>query len=180
MARRILIVGDSKSGKSHYSLELARTFSYPVFYLATADLNDENLQEPIRKQKKDRWHEIETIEETIYIAQKIKENEDVDKVMVIDCLTLWMENLSRLMGEGSKSIEEQIQIFFQALEGTSLNMILVIHSSGMEKRSFLQMAKVPANELVNFNQEVALRCDEIIFMEKGYPMTIKRVRMDEF
>ena len=180
MGRKILITGGVKSGKSHYSLELARTFSYPVLFLATADPNDESMKERIERHKKDRGREFETVEETIYIAQKIKDKEKVDTVMIIDCLTLWMNNLFQVLGKGSPEMLQQKKLFFQAVEETPLNLVMVTNEVGMGIYPMNQLARDFVDELGIFNQEVAQRCDEIIYMVAGYPQTVKRVRMDEF
>ena len=98
----ILIGGGARSGKSSYALTLARASGgraprpaadppIGLFFLATATPTDPDIAARIDRHKSDRGPDFQTIEEPVEIAQKIPSSGTV----VVDCLTLWLSNLSQ-------------------------------------------------------------------------------------
>jgi len=85
----ILITGGQRSGKSSYAQKLALSLSANPIYLATSAIWDEEHRQRIERHKRDRGPEWTNIEE-----QKDLQNIDVNnRVVVIDCVTLWDTNL---------------------------------------------------------------------------------------
>ena len=93
MARVILITGGSRSGKSEYAQKLAEDMPGRRVFIATCPPMDDEMRDRIRKHQQARarsnW---QTIEETIDLVGALRNTSEYD-VILIDCLTLWVNNL---------------------------------------------------------------------------------------
>ena len=92
MTRRlILVLGGTRSGKSRFGLERARTLagSEPVAFLATARPGDPELERRIESHRRARPASWPTIEVGVDLADTIREAPD-DRTILLDGLTLWL------------------------------------------------------------------------------------------
>ena len=93
MAEIILITGGSRSGKSAFAQKTAEALPGPRAYIATCPVIDPETEKRIRKHREARrgkgW---ETIEETVDLAGAIRRAVTC-RVLLVDCLTLWINNL---------------------------------------------------------------------------------------
>jgi adenosylcobinamide kinase / adenosylcobinamide-phosphate guanylyltransferase len=87
-----LLLGGARSGKSALAVRMAREWSDPVTYVATAEAGDEDMARRIARHRADRpdWP---LIEEPRELARVLRENPSGG--LVIDCLNLWVANLLR-------------------------------------------------------------------------------------
>ena len=175
MSKKILITGGCRSGKSRHALMLARNIPGNKFYVATAEPLDKEMEERIKKHQQERQVEWETHEESINLTQVFKQLEDRSGVLILDCLTLWLSNLlgknldpdsifmeaGRLMDQSDKM---QCQIFFVTNEV----------GSGIVPEN--KLARDFRDLMGGINQLIAQRCDEVIHMVSGIPVTIKSNR----
>ena len=90
MTRKIiLITGGQRSGKSGEAERLALSLAPDPVYLATAHVWDEEFRERVRRHQARRGPQWTNIEEEKYLS-----HHDVSgRVVVIDCVTLWLTNL---------------------------------------------------------------------------------------
>ena len=86
----IFITGGARSGKSSYAQQQALALSSQPIYVATAKkhTNDEEFSQRINRHISDRDERWITIEEQMYISKLLLN----DKIVVIDCVTLWLSN----------------------------------------------------------------------------------------
>jgi adenosylcobinamide kinase/adenosylcobinamide-phosphate guanylyltransferase len=93
MAQTILVTGGSRSGKSGYAQARAENCRGRKLFVATCPRIDGEMDERIANHKLERqgknWH---TIEEETHLAKIIDDNY-ASEVLLIDCLTLWVNNL---------------------------------------------------------------------------------------
>ena len=93
MAKIIFVTGGSRSGKSDYAQKMAEALPGPRAYLATCPIIDEEMAERCRKHQEARARaDWDTIEEERDIAGILNADEK-HKVILVDCLTLWVNNL---------------------------------------------------------------------------------------
>ena len=88
MKKIILITGGQRSGKSVYAEKLALSLSDNPVYLATAHVWDDEFKERVRKHQERRGEQWTNIEEEKYLSK----HDIYNKVIVIDCVTLWCTN----------------------------------------------------------------------------------------
>ena len=89
MKRIILITGGQRSGKSSRAEELALSLSDHPVYLATAHIWDEEFSERVRRHQERRGPQWTNIEEEMTLSK----HDVTGRVVVIDCVTLWLTNI---------------------------------------------------------------------------------------
>jgi adenosylcobinamide kinase / adenosylcobinamide-phosphate guanylyltransferase len=179
MSRLIYISGGCRSGKSAYAQSLAENTPGRRAYLATCPLIDTEMEQRIalhRQQRADR--EWETIEAPLDLAGAIEQAENFD-VLLIDCLTLWVNNLLYEAEQKGVSLSEQM-ISKQCTELVAVcrkrNQTIIFVSNE------LGMGLVPADPLSRryrdclgrCNQTIAKLANEAVFMVSGIPLTLKQ------
>jgi adenosylcobinamide kinase/adenosylcobinamide-phosphate guanylyltransferase len=167
--RSALILGGARSGKSAYAQRLAEAYGSERLYLATAAAGDEEMAERIARHRADRGQGWTTLEEPVEIAAALLKHAQAGRVVVVDCLTLWLSNLmfaGRDPGAAVTALAEAIG----ALAGP---VIFVSNEVGM--------GLVPDNKLGRefrdwqgrANREIGAACDAVIFIAAGLPLQLK-------
>ncbi|MCX5829996.1 MAG: bifunctional adenosylcobinamide kinase/adenosylcobinamide-phosphate guanylyltransferase [Deltaproteobacteria bacterium] len=190
MAEIILVTGGSRSGKSTFAQQLAESLSETRTYLATCPVIDREMAERIEKHRRDRQdRRWQTIEEETDLAralcQRVWEGrgkgegeEKKEGVILVDCLTLWINNLLyQAEKQGASLSEEDIvaasQEVLQAAWSCEGTVIFVSNEVGLgivpdhfSGRLFRDLAG-------RCNQVFAREADAVVFMVSGIPMWIK-------
>src|SRR5262245_45646189 len=88
-----LILGGARSGKSHFAEQLALEHGGDaVVFLATAEAMDDEMRERIARHRAARPAAWRTVEAPRDPASALKELHELPRVVVLDCLTLWLTN----------------------------------------------------------------------------------------
>ncbi len=174
MKHLTFILGGARSGKSRFALELGNRKQGHKIFLATAQAFDAEMAERIEKHKQDRAEDWQSIETAIKLAETLQslDREKKADVIVIDCLTLWLNNLLMLT-EDSEKIIEQIDALMRVIQKLELNIIAVSNEVGLGivpdnalSRRFRDLAGV-------LHQKWAAVSDEVYWVTAGIPMKIK-------
>ena len=179
VAKIIFVTGGSRSGKSSYAQKQAEALPGPRAYLATCPVIDEEMAARCRKHQQARRHAAwDTIEEERDLAGVLSVNRE-HQVILVDCLTLWVNNLIYEAGQNNRGmteedITEKCRILLAACTTFSGTVIFVTNEVGM--------GIVPDNALGRIFRDVAGRCnqiiaraaDEAIFMVSGIPLHLKK------
>ena len=171
MKKMILITGGQRSGKSTKAEELALELSKNPVYLATAHIWDEEFRIRVQKHQERRGPEWTNIEEEINIS-----NYDVTgRVVVIDCITLWLTNIISIE-HGTLNIEhylEKAKKEFDAFTKYDATFIFVTNEIGLGGVSTNQLQRKFTDLQGWMNQYIAQKADEVILMVSGIPVKIK-------
>ena len=128
MRKITLILGGARSGKSVFGEKLALNKDSKPIYIFTAQSFDEEMDERIRihkvRRKKQSWQDVEA---TINLPAAISELSKKEKVILVDCLSLWLTNL--IINE--RNIDRDITEFLNALEKSPSDVILVSSEVGL-------------------------------------------------
>lgn len=178
MAEIILITGGDRSGKSAYAQKLAEGLPGPRAYVATCPVIDEEMAERVRKHKAVRCHaDWETIEETLDLAGAIR-GAGTFRVLLVDCLTLWANNLLYEAGqEGGVFTEEEMAERCRDLVGACRSFTGTIIFVTNE----LGMGIIPENEAARrfrdlagrMNQMIAAAAGTVTLLVSGLPLALK-------
>ena len=84
-----VITGGQRSGKSEYGEKTALSLDATPTYLATSKYWDDEYRKRIEIHQKRRTDNWTTIEETLYLSKVSA----VNKVLFVDCITLWITNV---------------------------------------------------------------------------------------
>ena len=166
MKRIILITGGQRSGKSKKAEALALSLSSNPVYLATAHIWDDEFRERVRRHQERRGPEWTTIEEEIHLSR----HDMTGRVVVIDCVTLWLTNMldSSLQGNLEKAFAE-----FDAFTAPEATYIFVTNEIGLGGISENALQRRFTDLQGMMNQYIAARADEVILMISGIPVKLK-------
>lgn len=172
---KILITGGVRSGKSRYAVNRALNYAVPRVYLATAETFDDGMRERIAKHQAERKSDFLTVEEPLDLAGRIENLEFQPAVVLIDCLTVWVNNLIYHFGEKDLRIQKAIQDLMQQIEGSKLPVILVTNEIGLGVMPENALARHYIDQLGTLNQSMASICDEVILIVAWIPQRLKGV-----
>jgi adenosylcobinamide kinase / adenosylcobinamide-phosphate guanylyltransferase len=88
----VVLLGGARAGKSALAVELARGWSGPVAFIATAEAGDDEMARRIARHREERPADWSTTEEPIALREALR-GVDAATYVVVDCLTLWVANL---------------------------------------------------------------------------------------
>ena len=169
MKKIILITGGQRSGKSTKAEELALELSQNPVYLATAHIWDEEFRLRVQKHQERRGPEWTNIEEEKYLSK----HDLTGRVVVIDCVTLWLTNwistdnadVDAILTAAKKELDK-----FTARDAT---YIFVTNEIGLGGVSTNQLQRRFTDLQGWMNQYIAQKADEVILMVSGIPVKIK-------
>ncbi len=172
MGKKTLITGGCRSGKSCHALILAEGIPGDHIYLATAEALDSEMAERITKHQQERGDGWETNEEPIELVKVFKRHESRAGVLILDCLTLWLSNL---LGKkcDRESILEEVDRLMDQSEHMQCQIIYVTNEVGAGIVPENKLARDFRDLMGAVNQLVAQRCDAVIHMVSGIPVSIK-------
>ena len=110
-----LITGGIRSGKSAQALERARSFPGPKYFLATAEPLDEEMKLRITRHQAERGLEFLTIEEPVHLSSALKKIPQEQGLILIDCLTLWINNLLFHFENEPARVQNEIESFLEEI-----------------------------------------------------------------
>ena len=168
MRRIILITGGQRSGKSQHAEQTAlRLTDHPV-YLATSHIWDEEFRQRVLRHQERRGPQWTNIEEEKFLSR----HNVTARVVVIDCVTLWLTNFFFEQQNVSKTLETVKEEFdcFTSQDATFIFVTNEIGSGGVSdnvvQRQFTDLEGW-------MNQYIASKADEVILMVSGIPLKVK-------
>jgi len=170
--RMIFVTGGCRSGKSRYALHYANQHFSKKLFMATCEALDEEMARRIENHKKVRGPEWQTIEEPVEIVSKINEYGADGKVILIDCLTLWLYNLL-MRWDNDLRIMEETEKLIDSLKKSPTSSILVSNEVGMGIVPADPLSRRYRDLLGTMNQRIAEALDTVIFMVSGIPLFLK-------
>ena len=163
------ISGGARSGKSAYAQELALSLSDNPIYLATARNWDADFDQRIKRHQSDRDERWENIEEEKYPAKFNLKN----RVVVLDCVTLWLTNF---YVDTKYDIEEslkQIKQAFDEMIKIEATFIIISNELGMGLHADTESGRKFTDLQGWTNQYIAKKADKAIFMVSGLALVLK-------
>jgi adenosylcobinamide kinase/adenosylcobinamide-phosphate guanylyltransferase len=168
-SRIIFITGGARSGKSRYAQELALQLSRQPVYVATARKWDAEFQQRIQRHQNDRDERWTSIEEEKHISQLDLQ----DKVVVIDCVTLWLTNFFL---DNKYDIDQCLSVCkqeIQQLQQQAGTFIIISNEIGMGVHAETEIGRKFTDLQGWMNQYIAAVADKVVFMVSGIAMEIK-------
>lgn len=179
---RTLVFGGARSGKSAHAERLAAATGKEVVYIATARAGDGEMAARIEHHRRQRDAGWTTVEEPLALAQAIRQWAEPQRLLLIDCLTLWLTNLLFSQAQEFPEVgcitppalfHEQRQLFLDALAGATGEIILVSNEVGMGIVPQGAVSRWFVDEAGRLNQAVAAICERAVFVAAGLPLALK-------
>jgi len=167
--RRVLVLGGARSGKSRTAQALAETASDRRIYVATAQAFDDEMRERIAHHQTERDSLWETLEAPFELARTIRTETGADRVVLVDCLTLWLSNI--LLAE--RDPDREAELLVQAVSGAAGPLVLVSNEVGHGIVPQTALGRRFRDEQGRLNQRIAAACDAVVLVAAGCPVLIK-------
>lgn len=167
-----LVLGGARSGKTRHALHLAEAAGVRPVYVATATAFDEEMQARIDAHKAERDERWTTIEASLALPEAIRAQAGPDCVLLVDCLTLWLNNL--MFGEAD--VATATDALCSALQQASGPVILVSNEIGLGLVPETPLGRRFRDAQGRLNQRVAEVAQRVTFVAAGLPLQLKPTR----
>jgi adenosylcobinamide kinase/adenosylcobinamide-phosphate guanylyltransferase len=168
----VLIIGGCRSGKSSHALHLADNLAGQKIFIATCVPRDREMEQRVLHHQKQRNPNWKTLEVPLLLSEAIRENSRRGHVILVDCLTLWINNLI-MENNDPENIDMHIQKLIQSLEKTECPVILVSNEVGTGIVPENRLARLFRDVAGFANQKIAACVDSVVWMAAGIPVEIK-------
>lgn len=168
------VVGGARSGKSSFALSLAGQAGSPRLYIATARPLDAEMEERIRAHREERGGGWETLEETTEVAAGVRRSgeEALYRVVLVDCLTLWLTNLL-MAGLDDAAVKKEVDGLIDAFKGASAKVIAVSNEVGLGIVPGDPLSRRFRDLSGTMNQRMAAAATQAFFVASGIPIRMK-------
>ena len=168
-----LVLGGARSGKSRYAEQLAKQLSLQsareVVFIATATEIDEEMSARITKHQQQRLSDWQLIEAPLDLTSAIKNIKD--KVILVDCLTLWLNN--QMYHQPEQDFKGLVQRLADTLNTSDCDIILVSNEVGLGVIPMGKLSRQFVDQAGWMNQALAATADNVCFIAAGLSMKLK-------
>jgi adenosylcobinamide kinase/adenosylcobinamide-phosphate guanylyltransferase len=165
----IFITGGARSGKSRYAQQLALQWSNSPVYVATARHWDDDFEKRIQRHQSERDERWTSIEEEKHISGLSFSG----KVVVVDCVTLWLTNFFTDTKYDVDASLQQGKLEIDQLDTANNTYIIISNELGMGMHADTEIGRKFTDLQGWMNQYIAQKANKVVFMVSGIPLTIK-------
>lgn len=183
----ILVTGGARSGKSAFAEKLAAEMGTSIGYIATAQIYDEEMRYRVKLHRERRPENWQTYEAPYWADKAIVEAADSHKVLLFDCLTLYLSNLLCLMPEEELTDDKVYAMLTEQME----KLLAAAQTAVTQGATIIFVTNevgagiVPENKLARLyrdlsglaNQKIAAAADEVYAVMAGIPVNIKKLNV---
>jgi adenosylcobinamide kinase/adenosylcobinamide-phosphate guanylyltransferase len=180
---RTLILGGARSGKSALAERLARDSGKEVVYLATSQAGDAEMATRIAHHRARRAEDWQTVEEPTALAATLAALCAPGRIVLVDCLTLWLSNLMFSTHQDYPEVGpidltplflgERLALMTWLEAPAQGDVIFVSNEIGLGVVPFGAVSRAFVDEAGRLNQDVAARCERVLFVAAGLPIALK-------
>lgn len=170
-----LILGGARSGKSAYAEKIAAESGFPVTYIATAQVYDNEFGQRVEHHRLRRPAHWQTIEQSFNLGLVLKNHASANSCVIIDCLTLWLAQCICPDCERPENLNwlDERNALLQALAEVPGLILLVSNEVGMGIVPLGEINRQFQDEQGRLNQSVAQVANKVSFVAAGLPLTLK-------
>jgi adenosylcobinamide kinase/adenosylcobinamide-phosphate guanylyltransferase len=173
-----LVVGGQRSGKSRHAEALAQHWlnggaARGVVVVATAVAGDDEMSARIERHRQDRPAGFSTVEAPLHLAQALRDAAAPGRLLLVDCLTLWLTNwLMPMEGQPDpRAWQAEREDLLATLADLASPVVFVSNEVGWGVVPLGAGMRHFVDELGGLNQAVARRCGRLTLMVAGQPWT---------
>ena len=175
----LLVLGGARSGKSSFAEQqalgaLEACSNGRLHYIATATYLDDEMRERIahHQQRRDElWAEHEV---PVELAEKLQ-SFDQDDVVLIDCLTLWLNNVIFELGDDAtnEQVEAVVEVLVKSVEQSPAQIIMVSNEVGLGVVPLGKVSRLFVDNAGRMNQSLARVVERVTLIAAGLPLNLK-------
>ncbi|KLN65777.1 MULTISPECIES: bifunctional adenosylcobinamide kinase/adenosylcobinamide-phosphate guanylyltransferase [Vibrio] len=174
-----LILGGARSGKSSFAEAQTENICLgnSKHYVATAIAFDNEMKQRVahhQASRGDSWIEHECPIDLVGLISQFTATD----VVLIDCLTLWLNNV--IYNDGATlndhAIKQQVEKLVLALEHSKADILMVSNEVGLGVIPLGEVSRLFVDHAGWMNQAIARVADKVTFVAAGLPMTLKETK----
>lgn len=166
-----LVLGGARSGKSRLAENYAKATEKPVIYIATAQAGDNEMAGRIQQHQQQRPKHWQLVESPLNLAQTIETHINEAHCIVVDCLTLWLNNC--LCEQGVDYWLKEQQALIEVLNKASGHLIFVSNEVGHGIVPMGQLSRDFVDYSGWLHQALADIATSVDFVIAGIPLSMK-------
>ena len=170
------VIGGARSGKSAFAEKLAMASfnamtgdSVDLFYLATAQAFDDEMQKRIDLHQQRRNEDWQTIDAPLDLPEKLQACGHENSTILIDCLSIWTTNL--LIADAH--IDAARSALLDAVTASPANLVVVASETGLGIVPDTPLSRKFRDSNGLTNQMIAAVADDVYFMVAAIAQKIK-------
>lgn len=168
---RELILGGARSGKSALAERLAVDSGLDVVYIATGQALDAEMHARIAHHRARRPEQWGCVEEPVALAATLRVHAAPGRLLLVDCLTLWLSNL---LGQGDDGLlQRERDALLATLAVLPGRIVLVSNEVGLGVVPLGELSRRYVDEAGRLHQALAARCQRVVFVAAGLPLVMK-------
>ncbi|MEY8876709.1 MAG: bifunctional adenosylcobinamide kinase/adenosylcobinamide-phosphate guanylyltransferase [Leptothrix sp. (in: b-proteobacteria)] len=191
--RHELILGGQKSGKSRCAEQRAATWlaaagesalpGRSALLIATATGGDDEMRARIERHQLDRAFRVPglaTLEEPLRLADALRRHSAPQRLIVVDCLTLWLTNWLMPLADwpdpaaAAAAWAAERAALLDTLPGLPGPVVLVGNEIGLGLSPLGREVRHFVDELGRLHQDIAARCADVTLMVAGLELPVRR------
>lgn len=167
--RTTLVLGGARSGKSRLAEKLAHETGLQKIYVATGAAHDDEMASRITAHKDQRGPSWYTVEEQLDLVSVLQGECGADRVVLVDCLTLWLSNLMF----ADKDVVAETARLRSVLKDLRGPCVFVSNEVGMGIVPENILSRSFRDAQGRLNQDMAQECHQVVFVAAGLPLLLK-------
>lgn len=167
----LFVLGGARSGKSSWALRYAEEHYGRHLFLATARVLDEEMADRVRLHKEARGVAWQLMEEPLEVAEVLRRKCSASEVVLIDCLTIWLNNILFEKGEALWGLYQENLL--KALSERERAVIIVANEVGAGIVPDNALGRKFRDLAGQLNQEVAALAGKVVWVVAGLPVFLK-------
>ncbi|HEY4093661.1 MAG TPA: bifunctional adenosylcobinamide kinase/adenosylcobinamide-phosphate guanylyltransferase [Luteibacter sp.] len=168
---RTLILGGARSGKSALAERLASDSRKGVMYIATAQALDGEMAERIAHHRARRPQAWLCVEEPLALAATLRAYAAPDRLLLVDCLTLWLSNALGI--DDGTHFEAERTALLDTVSGLQHDLVIVSNEVGLGITPLGELTRRFVDEAGRLHQSLAATCERVVFVAAGLPLVMK-------
>jgi adenosylcobinamide kinase/adenosylcobinamide-phosphate guanylyltransferase len=165
----LLVLGGARSGKSRYAQRLAEACGLRPLLIATAQAHDAEMGERIARHAASRGARWTVVEEPVALAEVLRREARADRIVVVDCATLWLSNLLLK----NDNLATATQDLAQTVAGLPGPVIFVSNEAGCGIVPENALARAFRDAQGLLNQALAEACETVVLVNAGIALRLK-------
>jgi len=178
-----LILGGARSGKSALAEQRAVASGLAVTYIATAQVGDGEMARRIAHHQQRRPKDWGLVEEPLHLARVLQAEAAPERLLLVDCLTLWLSNLL-FQGQAGRQAEageavdcpllkEETDALLETLPTLPGRILLVSNEVGLGIIPLGAVTRLYVDEAGRLNQRIAALAQQATLVVAGLPLNLK-------
>jgi adenosylcobinamide kinase/adenosylcobinamide-phosphate guanylyltransferase len=126
---------------------------------------------------------LSTLEAPVELAKALRSTAQPDRLVVIDCLTLWLTNLLMPLGDGDNEraarpwphagVDARFDALVDAIGCHEGSLVIVSNEIGLGVTPASASARRFVDELGRLHQRIATACERVTLMVAGIEVAVK-------